>query len=139
MRIASYAGNGTIQVVEGPEPVPGLGEVLVETAVSAICGSELHAYRGTAQAGNFGHEAVGTIVALGEGVSGLKIGQRVGVSCLSGCGKCAFCQKGQYTYCPDVKLYSNMHAERFLASAIACHSLPPWRCWGLDPSGLATY
>jgi threonine dehydrogenase-like Zn-dependent dehydrogenase len=129
MRIARYAGNGTIQVVEGPDPVPGPGEVVVETAVSAICGSELHAYRGAAQAGNGGHEAVGTIVSLGEGVTGLKMGQRVGVSCITGCGKCAFCQKGQYTYCPEVKFYGNMHAERFLASAIACHSLPDDVSW----------
>ncbi len=129
MRIARYAGNGTIQVGEGPDPVPGPGEVVVETAVSAICGSELHPYRGPAQAGNFGHEAVGTIIALGEGVNGLKTGQRVGVSCITGCGKCAFCQKGQYTYCPEVKVYGNMHAERFLASAIACHQLPDDISW----------
>src|SRR5512145_1114419 len=102
MRIARYGGNGTIEVVEGPEPVPGPGEVVVETAVSAICGSELHGYRGAARAGNGGHEAVGTIIALGEGVNRLKIGQRVGVSCITGCGKCAYCQKGQYTYCPEV-------------------------------------
>ncbi len=129
MRIARYAGESTIQVVEGPDPIPGPGEVLVETAVSAICGSELHAYRGAAQSGNGGHEAVGTIVGLGAGVDRLKTGQRVGVSCITGCGQCAYCRKGQYTYCPQVKFYGNMHAERFLASAIACHPLPedlPW-------------
>jgi threonine dehydrogenase-like Zn-dependent dehydrogenase len=102
---------------------------VVKTAVSAICGSELHSYRGAAQNGNGGHEAVGTIVALGEGVDWLKIGQRVGVSAISGCGKCAFCLKGQYTYCPKVKFYGNMHAERFLASAIACHPLPDDVSW----------
>jgi L-iditol 2-dehydrogenase len=129
MKIARYAGDGTIQVVEGPEPVPGPGEVVIETAVSAICGSELHAYRGAAQPGNGGHEAAGTIVALGEGVTGWVIGQRVGVSCLTGCGKCAACQKGQYTYCKEVRFYGNMHAERFLASAIACHPLPEDISW----------
>ncbi len=129
MRIARYAGNGTIQVVEGPDPIPGPGEVLVETAVSAICGSELHSYRGAAQPGNGGHEAVGTLIALGPGVEGLKTGQRVGVSCITGCGKCAYCQKGQYTYCPQVRFYGNMHAGCFLASAIACHPLPDDISW----------
>ena len=129
MKIAHYAGNGAIQVVEGPEPVPGPGEVVVQTAVSAICGSELHSYRGAAQTGNGGHEAAGTIAALGEGVEGLKTGQRVGVSCISGCGKCAYCLQGQYTYCSGVKFYGNMHAEYFLASAIACHPLPEDVSW----------
>ncbi len=129
MQIARYAGNGTIEVVEGPEPIPGPGEVVVQTAVSAICGSEMHAYRGRAQAGNGGHEAVGTIARLGEGVERFKMGQRVGVSCITGCGRCAACQKGQYTYCPQVKFYGNMHAGRFLASAIACHPLPDDISW----------
>ena len=57
MRKVRYAGDGTIEVIEAPEPQPGPGEVLVQTAVSAICGSELHSYRGTAQPGNGGHEA----------------------------------------------------------------------------------
>lgn len=56
MRIARFTGNGNVQVGEGPDPIPGPGEVVVKTAVSAICGSELHAYRGTAQDGNGGHE-----------------------------------------------------------------------------------
>jgi threonine dehydrogenase-like Zn-dependent dehydrogenase len=129
MRIAMFAGNGNVQVVEGPDPIPGPGEVVVKTAVSAICGSELHAYRGAAQDGNGGHEAAGTIAALGEGVDWLSVGQRVGVSCITGCGKCAFCAKGQYTYCPAVKFYGNMHAERFLASAIACHPIPDELSW----------
>jgi threonine dehydrogenase-like Zn-dependent dehydrogenase len=129
MQIARYAGDGVIQMVEGPDPIAGPGEVVVQTAISAICGSELHSYRGAAQDGNGGHEAVGTIVTLGEGVDWLKIGQRVGVSAISGCGKCSFCAQGQYTYCANFKFYGNMHAERFLASAIACHLLPENVSW----------
>ena len=129
MRIVKFNGDGNVQVVDRHDPVPGPGEVVVETAVSAICGSELHAYRGAPQEGNGGHEAAGTIVALGEGVERLQMGQRVGVSCISGCGKCAFCLKGQYTYCPSVKFYGSYHAERFLASAIACHPLPDDVSW----------
>ena len=129
MRRARYAGEGNIQLVEVPDPVPGPGEVVIETAISAICGSELHAYRGAAQDGNGGHEAVGTIIATGEGVDRILKGQRVGVSCIAGCGNCAFCARGQYTYCPDRRFYGNMHAERFLASAIACHPLPGELSW----------
>jgi threonine dehydrogenase-like Zn-dependent dehydrogenase len=124
MQLARFAGNGSVQLVDAPTPTPGPGEVVVKTAVSAICGSELHAYRGAAQAGNGGHEAVGTIAALGEEVHGLQVGQRVGVSCVAGCGTCAYCAKGQYTYCPNFRFYGNMHADCFLAAANACYSLP---------------
>ncbi len=130
MRTVRLAGKSVVQVVEAPDPLPGSGEVVIETAVSAICGSELHGYRGGGQQqGNSGHEAVGTVVKVGEGVSRLKIGQRVGVSAIAGCGHCAYCAKGQYTWCPSFRFYGSMHAERFLAAADACHLLPddvPW-------------
>ena len=130
MRIVRLAGKGIVKVVEAPDPVPGPGEVLVQTAVSAICGSELHSYRGDGiQQGNSGHEAAGVIVKLGEGVSNWKIGQRVGVSAISGCGDCAYCAKRQYTWCPKFKFHGSMHAERFLAAANACHPLPADVAW----------
>jgi L-iditol 2-dehydrogenase len=127
-------GNGVVGIGEAANPVPGPGEVVIETAVSAICGSELHAYRGAgmatgAPAGNAGHEAVGRVVALGEGVTGLSQGQRVGASAIAGCGRCAYCEKGQYTWCPDRAFYGSMHAERFLAAARACYPLPDDISW----------
>lgn len=76
--------------------------MVVATAVSALCGSEMHSYRGAGSAtGNGGHEAAGTIFAVGPDVTTLKIGQRVGLSAVVGCGHCAYCAKGQYTWCPD--------------------------------------
>jgi threonine dehydrogenase-like Zn-dependent dehydrogenase len=130
MRILRLEGNSIVSVVDQPEPIPGPGEVVIETAVSAICGSELHSYRGDgAQQGNSGHEAVGTVVEIGEGVSGLKLGQRVGASAVAGCGNCSYCEKGQYTWCPRFKFYGSMHAERFLASAHACYPLPDDLSW----------
>lgn len=130
MRMVRLEGAGRVSVVEAPEPVPGPGEVLVETAVSALCGSELGGYRGKGQkSGNSGHEAAGVVVGLGQGVAGLRQGQRVGASAVAGCGRCRHCQAGRYTWCPDRRTYLNMHAERFLAAAAACHPLPedlPW-------------
>ena len=103
---------------------------MIETAVSAICGSELHAYRGDGLAqGNIGHEAAGTVIRLGEGASGVQVGQRVGASAIAGCGTCVYCAKGQYTWCPGWKFYGNMHAERFVAAASACHPLPDDISW----------
>ena len=81
------------------------------------------------EAGNAGHEAVGTVAALGEGVTGLRLGQRVGASAIAGCGHCAYCDEGQYTWCPNRTFYGSMHAERFLASANACYPLPDDVSW----------
>ncbi len=130
MKIVNVAGNCQILVEERPRPQAGPGEVVVQTVVSAICGSEMHDYRNAGYAtANMGHEAAGYIVELGEGVETLTLGQRVGVSAIAGCGLCSFCAKGQYTWCPEHKFYDNMHAEYFVIPALACHLLPedvPW-------------
>ena len=57
MRMMKLEGNGMVSVIEAPDPTPGPDEVVIETAVSALCGSELHGYRGPdGSAGNGGHE-----------------------------------------------------------------------------------
>jgi len=81
--------------------------------------------------GNGGHEAAGVVVALGEGVRSLQLGQRVGVSAISGCGECEYCQRGQYTWCNQRSFYGNMHAEQFVVAARACHVLPDDVEWGV--------
>jgi len=129
-RYNETVGAGRQLTLKLAEPDAAAGEVVVEIAYSALCGSELHAYHADGQQqGNSGHEAVGTVVKLGEGVSNVKIGQRVGVSAIAGCGNCAYCAKGQYTWCPKLKFYGSMHAERFLAAAHACHPLPEDVSW----------
>jgi L-iditol 2-dehydrogenase len=130
MKTAKLRGNGVVECADEVSPKPGPGEVIVETRVSALCGSEMKAYRGAGQAvGNPGHEAAGIVVDLGDGVTTLAVGQRVGVSAISGCGHCNFCAQGQYTWCPQRKFYGNMHAERFLTAANACHPLPDDLSW----------
>ena len=130
MRCVRHDGNCQTTIIDVTEPVPGPGEVTVETAVSALCGSELKGYRGEGlPQGNSGHEAVGTVVALGEGVEGLDLGTRVGASAIAGCGRCEECREGRYTWCCDHRYYGSMHAERFIAGANACYPLPdevPW-------------
>ncbi|MDF2726151.1 MAG: alcohol dehydrogenase, partial [Paenibacillus sp.] len=124
--------NGQQQVgwIEQPMPEPKAGEVVIRTAMSALCGSELGRYRGDGMAqGNTGHEAAGTVVAVGEGVAEPKVGQRVGVSAIAGCGHCDYCANKQYTWCPKRKFYGSMHAEYFTASALACHVLPDDLSW----------
>lgn len=135
MKIAHMLGHSRVEVREAARPVPGPGEVLIRTAASALCGSEMHTYRHDGYvtedgaAGNGGHEAAGIIEAVGVGVDAARLGQRVGVSAVAGCGHCDYCTRGQYTWCANYRVYSRMHAEYFLTPALACHPLPddvPW-------------
>jgi threonine dehydrogenase-like Zn-dependent dehydrogenase len=111
MKAAMFYGGKDIRVEELPDPRPGPGEVLVDIGAAGICGSDLHPYRGRnpwgAAAGatvgrTAGHELAGLVAALGEGVTGLRVGQRVGVEPmhLVGCGTCRQCQRGDYHICP---------------------------------------
>jgi L-idonate 5-dehydrogenase len=97
-------------------PPPGPGEVRVKIAAGGICGSDMHYYRH----GGFGvvrikepmilgHEIAGTVAELGEGVAGLKVGDKVAVNPSSPCGKCSYCQRGMRNQCLDM---------RFLGSAM---------------------
>jgi threonine dehydrogenase-like Zn-dependent dehydrogenase len=110
MEAAVFYGGEDIRTERLPVPVPGPGEVLVRVRAAGICGSDLLAYRGlgpwqhraTQPAGD-GHELAGEIAALGAGVVGLEVGQRVGIEPkhLIACGSCPACRAGRSQLCPD--------------------------------------
>lgn len=127
MRTLKLDGQSTCRVVEAADPVPGPGQVVIRTRVSALCGSELSTFRGAGAAtGNSGHEGMGTVIRSGEGVSRVQVGQRVGASAIAGCGlpDCAACRQGQSTWCPSLKYFGSMHAEQFVTAETACLPLP---------------
>jgi len=131
MKIVHLTGKSQVVIENIPTPVPGPGEVLIKTAVSALCGSEMSTYRTDGcVTGNPGHEAAGVVVGLGEGVRTLREGARVGVSAISGCGHCDYCAKGQFTWCNNLKFHPNMHAEYFVIPESACHVIPDEVPWG---------
>jgi len=107
MKTAYFYGGKDIRVVEEDVPVPGAGEVLFRVMSAGVCGSDLHNYRGHRTRDDVpwqqGHELSGVVAAVGDGVSGLAVGQRVGIEAehLLGCGKCRWCLEGQYHVCPD--------------------------------------
>ena len=85
-------------------PVPGAGEILVAVAVCGVCRTDLHVVDGELQDPKLpivpGHEIVGRVAALGMGVSGFSVGERVGVPWLGAtCGTCAYCRAAAENLC----------------------------------------
>jgi alcohol dehydrogenase, propanol-preferring len=88
-----------------PIPIPGPGQALVEIIATGVCHTDLHAAQGdwpVKPTPPFipGHEGAGIVAAIGEGVTHLKVGERVGIAWLhSACGHCDFCLAGWETLC----------------------------------------
>ncbi|CAJ1369403.1 unnamed protein product [Effrenium voratum] len=93
---------------------PGPGEVQIKIAAGGICGSDLHYFNH----GGFGpvrlkepmilgHEVAGHVTALGDGVSGLSIGQLVAVSPSRPCGNCRYCNEGRHNQCLNMRFYGS--------------------------------
>jgi alcohol dehydrogenase len=87
-------------------PVPQLSaatDAIVRVDAVTICGTDLHILKGdvpeTTPGTILGHEAVGTVVEAGSAVSGVVVGDRVLVSCISSCGRCSYCRVGAYGQC----------------------------------------
>jgi len=132
MKIVHNLGNSQIAIEEVPKPQPGPGDVLIQTVMSALCGSEMHDYhKGGHAYGNMGHEGAGIVAELGEGVTSLEVGQRVGVSAIAGCGNCDYCAEGKFTWCTNHRFSGQMHAEYFVTPANGCHRLPDDIDWGV--------
>ena len=78
-------------------------DAVVRIDTSTICGTDLHILKGdvpeTTEGTILGHEAVGTVVEVGAGVSSVAAGDRVLMSCVSACGRCRYCKQGRYGQC----------------------------------------
>jgi threonine dehydrogenase-like Zn-dependent dehydrogenase len=105
---AYLPGNSTVAFKKYPVPEPGHGEVLIKTKASTICGSDIRCiYREHVGKGPegyqpemiAGHEPAGQIVAVGPGLRRFKLGDRVAVYHISGCGVCNDCRRGYMISC----------------------------------------
>ena len=104
MRAVVYHGPGQKAWEEVPDPeIIDESDIIVRVDAATICGTDLHILKGDVPAVRngriLGHEAVGTIEQVGEGVQTLTEGDRVLVSCISACGTCRFCREGRYGQC----------------------------------------
>ena len=95
----------SLDVRDLPEPVPGADELLIQVAACGICGSDVHGYDGSSGRRIppivMGHEAAGTVAAVGTDVSGFTVGDRVTFDSTIFCGKCEFCRNGEVNLCND--------------------------------------
>lgn len=106
MRAIVYdAFGGPVEVREVPEPVAPDGGVVVRVGASGLCRSDWHSWAHGDDMVTLpnvpGHEFVGTITALGAGVSRWAIGDRVTAPFVCGCGTCEWCERGDAQICPN--------------------------------------
>ncbi|MGH2588656.1 MAG: zinc-dependent alcohol dehydrogenase [Dehalococcoidia bacterium] len=103
MQAARYSGQRSVALQEVAEPEPGPGEVLVRVRACGICGSDLHAFRGSnpGRTTTPGHELAGEIVELGPEVSGWDRGTPVAIEPWDRCTRCAICQGDDYQLCSE--------------------------------------
>ena len=99
--------KNTLEIKEVPKPTLEFGEVLVKIEACGVCHTDLHAAHGDWPVKPKlplipGHEGVGIVEEVADGVTNVKIGDRVGIPWLySACGECEYCLTGRETLCPD--------------------------------------
>ncbi len=138
MRAVVFAAEGRLALEDRPEPSPGPKEVVVETAAVGICGTDAHVFDGEFEGTVFplvpGHEATGTVVAIGSEVSGsgnpVCVGDHVAVNPSTTCGECEFCLNGHQNLCRSwnglgVVASDGAAQERFVAPLANVYRLRP--------------
>ncbi len=126
--------HGKWQVKEVPTPKAGLNQVLIKIRASGLCYTDVHITEGELPIPiqfprTIGHEPVGEIVEVGEGVTSRKVGDRVGVPWIqSSCGRCEWCMRDKPLFCQQQVVTGlgtqGSHAEYMLAQADATMLLP---------------
>jgi len=97
-----------LELVDFPDPVPGMGQIRVKVSTCGICHTELDEIEGRVPPSRFpmilGHEIVGRVDSLGKGATRFKLGDRVGIAWINwACGECPFCLKGEENLCNKAK------------------------------------
>lgn len=122
-----------LRLVELAQPVAGVGEILLQVEACGVCRTDLHLVDGELPDPLLpvipGHEIVGRVAGLGEGVTGFALGQRVGVPWLGWtCGSCEYCKSGQENLCDTARFtgYTRQggYAEYTVADQRFCFPLP---------------
>lgn len=127
-RVAAFPAPGerfTIKEFDVPDPEPGA--IIIQVVMAGICGSDLHAWRGETRGagGAAGHEMVGRVAKLGEGVTTdslgrpLREGDRVVYAYFYPCRRCPVCLRGQFSACPNEIARRPLGESPYFTSAYA--------------------
>ena len=137
MKVCVLTGKQKLEWVERDIPQPGKGELQIKLEYVGVCGSDLHFYQ-EGQLANWtldgplalGHEPGGVVSAVGEGVEGFKVGDKVSIEPAVPCGECEDCRKGNYNLCKNIRMLAipgerdGVNAEYCVHDASMCYKLP---------------
>ncbi len=129
MRAVTFQAPGRVAVEEVPEPeLSDPRDAIVRIEASGVCGSDLHIYHGRVQIEpgfTLGHEYVGTVIAAGEGVRAVAVGDRVLGCFQTACGRCWFCRGGLFHKCESSRTFGHGAALGSLQGTQAERALVP--------------
>jgi 2-desacetyl-2-hydroxyethyl bacteriochlorophyllide A dehydrogenase len=107
----TFQAPGEVRLDERPDPEPvAADDAVVRVEATGICGSDLHIYHGRVEIESgfvIGHEYVGTVVAAGDSVSGVAVGDRVLGTYCTACGACFHCRRGEYHKCDAGRVFGH--------------------------------
>ena len=116
MKANVFHGKNDIRVQEVNRPRAGVGDAVIRVTLTTICGTDLHILRGEYPVKPglvIGHEPVGVIHELGEGVTGYQVGDRVLIGAITPCGQCRACLSGHLSQCGHGEGYEAIGGWRF--------------------------
>jgi len=130
MLAALLYGQEDLRLEDIASPTPAAGEVVIKVGTATTCGTDLKVWRRGGHARMlrpptlFGHEVVGEIVSLGEGVTGWNLGDRVVANNSAPCMNCFFCGRREYSLCPNLTFNNGTFAEYLkIPAPIVQHNL----------------
>ncbi|WP_413199514.1 zinc-dependent alcohol dehydrogenase [Nostoc piscinale] len=130
MLAALLYGQEDLRLEQVADPTPAVGEVVIQVGAATTCGTDLKVWRRGGHAKMlkpptlFGHEAAGTIVAVGAGVGNWRVGDRVVANNSAPCMECFFCQRQEYSLCPNLTWNNGTFAEYLkIPAPIVQHNL----------------
>ncbi|MDR1237531.1 MAG: zinc-dependent alcohol dehydrogenase family protein [Propionibacteriaceae bacterium] len=134
MRAVIFEKQGTLALVDRPEPEVGPKDVLIKPAAVGMCGTDIHVFDGEFEGTIYplvpGHEATGEVVAVGSEIKTLQPGDHVAVNPATTCGECEFCLNGRNNLCRawnglGVVASDGACQEYFVAPLANCYKLRP--------------